>query len=66
MIKEGDKVKVITEGTVVKVSNSHGLAVLLQLDQRDFTEPRLIWIDEDEIDKTTSLMKWVKEGEKHA
>lgn len=36
-------------GRVVDVSNAHGTCYLVELPQRDFTEPRRVWLDADEV-----------------
>jgi hypothetical protein len=52
-VKTGEKVTVSITGTIVNMSNSHGLCFLVQLPQKDFSEKRQIWLNEDEI--TTQL-----------
>lgn len=43
------RVEVVVKGEVVAISRGHGPAILLELDQRDYTDKREVWLSLDEI-----------------
>ena len=53
----GDKVRLVLEvrGKIVRRSDSHGLAYQVELEQRDFGEPRVVWVGEDEVLKAETV-----------
>jgi len=66
-LKIGDKVRITAEGTIEKISNSHGWCALVVFDQKDFTtignNSRSVWVDENELEPAeTDLTKWLKKG----
>lgn len=50
-LKVGDKITITVEATITDVSNAHGLCYEVELPQKDFNHSRLVWIDENEINK---------------
>lgn len=47
--KPGDRVKIVQYAVITDVSDAHGLAYQVQFPARDYVEPRILWVDADEI-----------------
>ncbi len=48
-IKNGEIVKIIVEAIVTDYSDSHGLCYEVELPQKDYSKPRRIWVDANEV-----------------
>jgi hypothetical protein len=48
LIVEGDTVMVVLTGTVKRVSDAHGMTYQIECEQRDFSEPRVIWVENND------------------
>ena len=55
-IKVGDKVSIIVEGTVTDYSDSHGLCYEVEFPKADFTRPRKVYFNVEEVDKSENCV----------
>jgi hypothetical protein len=48
-IENGETVRITVEAIVTDYSDSHGLCYQVELPQKDYSKPRRIWVDADEL-----------------
>lgn len=50
MVKIGSKVLITVEAEVVQIGKGHGECYQVILPQKDYQEPRTIWLEPDEVE----------------